>query len=86
MDERKVNAFYEEHKMKTGKEYRLEVLKMSKEDIYDYLDWKHGDNIHEWRKSLWESENKVKRLQKELSELHKRRDFFIDNKEIKPLI
>lgn len=35
MDERKVNAFYEEHKMKTGKDYRLEVLKMSKEDIHE---------------------------------------------------
>jgi hypothetical protein len=86
MDERTVNAFYEQHKMKIGKDYRLEVLKMSKEDIYDYLDWRHGDNVHEWRQALSLSESKVKRLQKELSDLIKKRDFFIENNPVKPLI
>jgi len=83
MDENKVNAFYEEHKMKIGKDYRLEVLKMSKEDIYDYLDWKHQDNVHEWRKALSASEYKVRQLQKIIA-----RRIEVDNstKEIKPLI
>jgi hypothetical protein len=83
MDEHKVNAFYEEHKMKIGKDYRLEVLKMSKEDIYDYLDWKHQDNVHEWRKALFASEYKVKQLEKKIA-----RRIEIDNstKQIKPLI
>jgi hypothetical protein len=83
MDGREVNAFYEEHKMKTGKDYRLEILKMSKEDIYDYLDWRHQDIVHGWRQALFASENKVASLEKKLA-----RRIEIDNstKQIKPLI
>jgi len=68
MESHEVHKFYEEHKMKIGKEYRLEVLKMSKEDIYDYLDHKHQDNVHHWRTSLMESDSKY---QKRMREIHK---------------
>lgn len=69
MDGQQVNAFYEEHKMKKGKDYRLEVLKFSKEDIYDYLDYRHSDNIHGWRTLLQEEQIKNKRLTEEIEKL-----------------
>ena len=45
-------AFDEKHKGKIGKDYRLEMLKLSKEDIYDFLDNLHQDNAFEWMKAL----------------------------------
>ncbi len=83
MDERQINAFYEEHKMKPGKEYKEEILKMSKEDMYEYLDWKHQDCIHGWRQALFASQDKVALLEKKIA-----RRIEVDNltKDIKPLI
>lgn len=84
MEEREINAFYEEHKMKPGKEYREEILKMSKEDMYDYLDWKHQDCIHGWRTALFKAENEVAQLKRSsvrLAEINKN-----CSNEIKPLI
>ncbi len=76
MEENKIRAFYEEHKNKIGSEYRLEILKMSKEDIYDYLDFKHSDNCFEWLRRTAKLDSQVKSLtdksnalQKELDEL-----------------
>ncbi len=76
MTETNFRAFHEEHKHKIGSEYRLEVLKMSKEDIYDYLDCKHSDNCFEWLRRTVKLDSQVKSLtdksdalQKELDEL-----------------
>ena len=78
MNERIASEFYEEHKMKPGKDFRLEVLKMSKEDMYDYLELRHGDNVFGWMKKLRETEDsntrlrdKLESLQNELEELKK---------------
>jgi len=49
------HAFYEEHKHLKGKDYRLEILKHSKEDVYDLLDNIHQDNIFEWIGALGSS-------------------------------
>ncbi len=66
--------FHEEHKMKIGRDYRLEFLKLSKEDIYDFLETKYGDYIHVWRQKLHESEIKEKQLQKFKDYVHDRLD------------
>lgn len=78
MNERIAFEFYEEHKMKPGKDFRLEVLKMSKEDVYDYLELKHGENVYGWMQKFWKSErsneilrDKLEALQNELEELKK---------------
>lgn len=76
MEQNDFIAFYEEHKQKTGKEYRLAVLKMDKEDIYDYLDYYHSENCFKWLQKSHQDSDKVNRLteknealQKELDEL-----------------
>ncbi len=74
MEENKIRAFYEEHKNKTGSEYRLEILKMSKEDIYDYLDFMHSENCFEWLKKSNDSDIKIKTLTKKVSDLQKELD------------
>ena len=61
--------FWEAHKMKIGKDYRLEFLKLPKEDIFDFLDVLHSDNVHEWRQSLWESRNREAEMGKEIKKL-----------------
>lgn len=69
MDERSVRAFYEAHKGKTIGEIREEILKLPVEDVYDILDNHYGDLIHGWREALSQSENKVKKLETELSKV-----------------
>lgn len=92
MEEQQIRAFIEEHKHKSGKDYRLEVLKMSKEDIYDFLDAKHSDNCYAWLQSAHKDADKIKylsdkneSLQKELDELKKVDDGLASNyiKELK---
>src|SRR3990167_3704570 len=61
--------FHETHKMKIGRDYRLEFLKLCKEDIYDFLETKYEDCIHEWRIKLQESEHREERLKNLLKEL-----------------
>lgn len=62
-------AFHETHKMKIERDYRLEFLKLSKEDIYDFLETKYGDYIHVWRQKLSEAEDSVKILKEEIARL-----------------
>ena len=76
MEQNDFISFYEEHKQKTGKEYRLAVLKMDKEDIYDYLDYYHSENCFNWLQKSHQDSDKINRLtekneslQKELDEL-----------------
>lgn len=69
MDSKQAEAFYAEHCMKKGKDYRLEVLKMSKEDVYDYLDERHQDTVHGWRVSLQDSNIRNARLEAVVAEL-----------------
>lgn len=56
--------FYEQHKMKIGRLFREEFLKLSKEDIYDYLDNIYQDKIHEWRLAHQNHVNKIQRLER----------------------
>ena len=92
MEQNDFIAFYEEHKQKTGKEYRLAVLKMDKEDIYDYLDYYHSENCFNWLQKSHQDSDKINRLtekneslQKELDELKKIDDGLASNyiKELK---
>lgn len=63
METNQARAFYEEHKHKIGKDFRLEVLKMSKEDVFDFMDEHGQDLIHGWRQRLHEEIIKVKNLE-----------------------
>lgn len=88
MKENEFNAFYEEHKNKKGEDYRLAVLKMDKEDIYDYLDYYHSENCFNWLQKSHQDSDKLNRLteknealQKELDELKQ-----VDNGESSDLI
>lgn len=92
MEQNDFISFYEEHKQKTGKEYRLAVLKMDKEDIYDYLDYYHSENCFNWLQKSHQDSDKINRLtekneslQKELDELKKIDDGLASNyiKELK---
>lgn len=92
MKENEFNAFYEEHKNKKGEDYRLAVLKMDKEDIYDYLDYYHSENCFNWLQKSHQDSDKVNRLmekndalQKELDELKQIDDGLASNyiKELK---
>lgn len=92
MKENEFNAFYEEHKNKVGKDYRLAVLKMDKEDIYDYLDYYHSENCFKWLQKSHQDSDKINRLteknealQEELYELKKIDDGLASNyiKELK---
>jgi hypothetical protein len=71
-------AFHETHKMKIGRDYRLEFLKLSKEDIYDFLENIYGDYIHGWRQNLGESQNTEKRLTSKINELKEAMQEFVD--------
>lgn len=42
----KALEFNKEHESKTGSERRLEFLKLSPEEMFDYLDFIHQENIH----------------------------------------
>lgn len=66
----RARKFHEEHKMKIGRDYRLEFLKLSKEDIYDFLETKYGDYIHVWRTKLQESEYREMELQKQKDDMY----------------
>lgn len=70
MDSKQTIAFRKEHGNKKEKDFRLEVLKMSKEDIYDFWDNKHSDDVHGWRLLLQESNNKVRYLEESLQKLN----------------
>jgi hypothetical protein len=59
--------FYEDNKHLTGKLIREKFLTLPPEQMYDYLDVLHGDMIHEWRQSLFASENENKRLTEKLN-------------------
>ena len=65
----KAREFRETHKMKTGWDFRAEMLKLSKEEIYDYLDTISSDTIYGWSQRLSESENNEKYLKRELERL-----------------
>ena len=69
MDERQSRAFYEERKGKTIGEIKKEMIKLPAEDVYDILDNHYADLIHGWREALSQSENKVKRLEAEISKM-----------------
>lgn len=69
LTEEDINVFREEHKMKTGHDYRLEVLKMSKENIHDFLCHKYQDYIHGWRILVQESEAKTRNLENKIKQL-----------------
>ena len=66
----RAREFHETHKMKIGRDYRLEFLKLSKEDIYDFLETKYGDYIHVWRQKLQESEYREKQMKGEAVKFH----------------
>ena len=66
---RQAEEIHETHKMKSGRDYRLEFLKLSNEDIYDFLEVKYGNYIHEWKKKLWESERQVEVLKHKIENL-----------------
>jgi hypothetical protein len=75
-------AFYEAHKKKIGRDFRLEFLKLSKEDIYDYLDNIDSDKIHGWREKLWETENREKRLISQFDKLKAEHDAWMKEVQI----
>lgn len=66
---RQAEEFHETHKMKIGRDYRLEFLNLSKEDIYDFLEVKYSNYIHGWRQKLWESERQVEALKHKIENL-----------------
>jgi hypothetical protein len=57
----------------------LEFLKLSKEDIYDFLETKYGDYIHVWRQKLWESENRERELQKKKEDMHLNMQYYMEH-------
>ncbi len=57
-------VFYEKNKMLTGYEFRMEMLKLPKEDIFDFQDVIMEDKIAGWWKALNDTERKLLRLQK----------------------
>lgn len=65
----RAREFYEAHKMKKGSDFRLEYLKLSKEDIYDFMDELMSDRIHEWRQELHRSKDKATRLESKIESL-----------------
>ena len=67
-------TFYELHKMKKGKDFRLEFLKLDKELMYDYLDNINQDRIHEWRAALQTEKLKTKRLEEKIEQLESELD------------
>jgi len=64
-----IYKFLNEHKNKTGWEFRLELLNRSKEDIHDILDFKYQDMIHEWRQALFTAQDEVKQLKNKIIKL-----------------
>ena len=76
MTEQEIYNFKKEHKGKTFGQIRLELLKFSKDDVYDYLEWYYEDLIHGWRQKLSSTESildtittELKKIKEELSDL-----------------
>lgn len=65
----RARAFYEAHKNKIGKDYRLEVLKLSKEDMYDFLDVISCDNVWGWKGIIHKKETQLSEAQARVEKL-----------------
>lgn len=69
MDETAIRAFHKEHEHKTGGQLREELLKLSKEEMYDYMDFMEQEKIHGWRTALWEASSRSEALSDKIVKL-----------------
>lgn len=65
----KARQFYDNHKHLSGKDFRTELLKLSKEEIFDYSQVISDDIIAGWSSALHKSDVRAKSLQSKVEEL-----------------
>lgn len=81
-DIKKFRAIHALHTNKLGRDYRLEILKLSKEEIYDFLEVKYEDYIEGWAMLLQDSKNECNALKRKITRLEEQLKTHTNEKQV----